>query len=82
MSLGRVVGNLDGGLAYNTWLPADACAHQQGLPVRLNFHDLGQVSAQRLADQPARLVEDVVQVVGPEGQLAELGQDGLLPERL
>lgn len=46
-------------------LPAGAGAHQQGDTVLLQLHDLDHVGAERLADQPAGLVQNLVQVVGP-----------------
>lgn len=52
-------------------LPADAGAHQQGDTVLLQLHDLDHVGAERLADQPAGLVQNLVQVVGPESKFSE-----------
>ena len=65
-------------LADHAGWPADAGAHQEGLPVRLHLHHLGEVGAKRLADQAAGFGEDLVQVVGAKGQLAEARQGGLL----
>jgi hypothetical protein len=51
---------------------------QQRAAVRLALHDLGEVGAERPADKAASLVQDLVEVVGAEGELAELREDGLL----
>jgi len=48
-ALGGVVGCLDRHFADDARLPADACAHQQGLAVGLQFHDFGEVGAQGLS---------------------------------
>ena len=63
-------------------LPADPGADEQGPAVRLALHDLGEVGAERLADEAAGLVQDLVEVVGAEGELAELREHGLLGQQL
>ena len=46
VSLRAAVRRLDAHLAHDAGLPAHACAHQQGMPVLLQLHDLGEVGAQ------------------------------------
>ena len=69
------------GVANHTRPPADAGAHQQAVPVGARFQHLGEFGAQCLADQPAGLVQDVVQVLGFQGELPEAGQHVLLAEQ-
>ena len=68
--------------ADHAGLPADAGADEQGPAVGLALHDLGEVGAERPADEAAGLVEDRVEVVGAEGELAELRERGLLGQQL
>ena len=69
-------------LADHARLPADAGADEQGAAVGLALHDLGEVGAERAADEAAGLVQDRVEVVGAEGELAELREHGLLGQQL
>ena len=68
--------------ADHAGLPADAGADEQGPAVGLALHDLGEVGAERPADEAAGLVQDRVEVVGAEGELAELRERGLLGQQL
>lgn len=63
-------------------LPTHACPHQKCLVVLLQFHDLGQISAESLSDEAAGFGQNCVQIIGPEGEFAELCQSGLLPQQL
>ena len=62
-------------------MPSDAGADEQALPVRLALHNLGKVGPERPADQAAGLVQYVVEIIRPEGELAELRKDGLLGQQ-
>jgi len=71
-----------GRLADHARLPTNARADQQGLAVLLQLHDLGEVGAEGFSDEAASFGQDLVQVVGPEGEFSEPGQNGLLAEQL
>ena len=68
--------------ADHAGFPTDAGADEQGPAVRLALHDLGEVGVERPADEAAGLVQDLVEVVGAEGELAELREHGLLGQQL
>ena len=52
------------------------------LAVLLQLHDLGQLGAERVPYEAAGLGQDLVQVVGFEGEFAEPGECGLLSKQL
>jgi hypothetical protein len=76
----RFVGS-DSHVADNALRPADAGTDQQRYAVGLEFHDLGEAGVAGLADQEAGLMENVVEIVGAEGELAEFRQHRLLPQK-
>src|SRR3954470_16761903 len=63
-------------------LPAHAGAHQEGLAVVLQLHDLGEVGAERLAHKAAGFGQDLVQVIRSEDEFTKPGQGYLLPKQV
>ena len=68
-------------LADHAGLPADAGADQQRAAIRLQLQHLGQAGTEPLGDQPAGIVQDLLQVVGMQRQLPEAGERGLLGQQ-
>jgi hypothetical protein len=78
----RVLLGVDREPADDAGLPTDPGTDEQGPAVGLAFHDLGEVGAERPADEAAGLVQDRVEVLGAEGELAVLRERGLLGRQL
>ena len=62
-------------------LPADPRPHPKGDAVLTKFHDLGEIGAERLADQAAGFGQDFVQILGLESEFTEPCQCRLLPKQ-
>ncbi|MFC7474328.1 hypothetical protein ACFQS7_08185 [Dankookia sp. GCM10030260] len=73
--------DLDPGHADRAGLSADTSPDEDGPAAILQLHDLGQVGAERVAEQATGFGQDLVQVFGFRRELAEWRQRRLLPQQ-
>jgi hypothetical protein len=62
--------------------PADASPHDHGLSTILQLNHLGQIRSERLARKATGFGQDLVEIIGFEGEFAEPRKDGLLLEQI
>lgn len=79
VGLGGVLVHRQAHVPDHALVPAHARADEQGAPPGLDLEHLGAAGPESLGDQAAGLGEHRVEVVRPQRELAEVGQDRLSP---
>ena len=62
----------ESGVADHAWVPVYAGADQHGIAVREQLEHLDEFNAHRLGNQLGSLLEEGIQIMGPEGMAAEV----------
>ncbi|MCR5875047.1 hypothetical protein LRS10_13165 [Phenylobacterium sp. J426] len=60
--------------------PADPRPDNPGVGAPLDLDDLGEVDVERLGDDPTPLVQDLIEVVVVQHEVAEVGEGALAPD--
>ena len=80
--LGRTLVHGQAQVADDTGVPADPRSYEEASLLVLEFQNLGAFRSERFADVAAGFGQNVIEIGGPQGQIAEVGERLLSPHHL